>query len=523
MFLYFAAYSIHYTVLPQLIVSKICSYKYNKTVCSNLKLARYKSEETHVYKDAATWNTLIFVCTIVPSLIFILPFGTLSDLISKKKLLSVPPVLMIVQAGVYLFSAAVPSSHLAFLMFGAICSGIFGDLQGAMALAYSYMSDMVKMGPVRTLRMAILGGLIYYGSGFAAYFAGLLQATGGFSSTFILSLVLSLVNLAYVVLLLPETDADHSEKACHCESEAAMEKERLTKRKESSGAVVSDEHATGTSNTEDSATRNKNYGLNEKSWSTLSANDFEANEHSNENTNRSMFFSSLWRYTKNSLLKLGAFAAKYRSSPRGKFILLLIAVYAFGSGAVQGESIIIVLFITHSPLSLSSQQVGTYLFILMVLRGSGAFVFAFLLNRFKAPDNIIIIIGFISFISTYVAMGFSTTKQVLYGFSGFSFLFTLTLSGVRSALTKWVDIDESGTVLCLCGFLGMAAESLLTVITSSLFRSTVQILPGLSIHCLGILSLTGLVIMLVFIRLEKRHKKSGYEALSAKKPSRNDS
>ena len=476
-FLYVAAFGIHFSMLPQLIVSKVCSQHYNETVCNNLKSDRYKSEETHVYKDATTWNTVVFVCTVVPSLIFILPFGTLSDLVSKKKLLTVPPLALILQSGTYLLSAVFESSSLALLAFGASLTGIFGDVQGALALGNSYMADITKPGSGRVIRMIILGGLTYTGTGFGAYFSGLLLSNYGFMSGFLMSCVMSIINLAYVIFILPQPGA--------VESLSTDETVLIGKYGGRSGNVKGQNDAT-------------------ELIKSVNLMKFRRNAVSN-------FFTSFMKYTKSSFQSIAVFMKKYHSLPRGKFVWLLLAVYSLAGAANCAESTIIVLFIKHSPLSLSSSQVGTYLFLLMLTRGLGAVILGISMKCFQPNGTSLIAFGFISYILTFATMAFSKTVTSLYGFSAFSIAFPATLSGIRAVITKKVDSDENGTVLSLCGFIGVAADTVLAITANLLFKWTSQFFSGLSILCLAVVSFLGFVVMLIFICLEKRSDENGYE------------
>lgn len=485
-FLYVASFGIHFSMLPQLIIAKICSQNYNETVCSSLKLDRYKSEETRVYKDATTWNTVVFVCTIVPSLIFILPFGTLSDLVSKKKLLIVPPLALILQSGTYLLSAVFRSSNLAFLALGASLTGIFGDVQGALALGNSYMADVTKPGSNRVIRMIILGGLTYTGTGFGAYFSGLLLSNFGFVSAFLMSCVMSIVNLAYVMFILPRPGVVEPYEIKMPADETVLKEGgsktgEVTFENEGRGGAAKDENEAS-----DLIRKSRHYAV-------------------------STFFASISKYTKSSFQNIAVFMKKYHSLPRGKFVWLLLAVYSLAGAANCAESTVIVLFITHSPLSLNSSQVGTYLFLLMLTRGFGAVILGIFMKFFQPDGTSLIVFGFISYILTFATMAFSTKMITLYGFSAFSIAFPLTLSGIRAVITKKVDSDENGTVLSLCGFIGVAADTVLAITANLLFKWTSHFFPGLSILCLAIFSFFGFVVMLGFICLDKRSNGNCYE------------
>ena len=595
---YVLVYAMHFTILPQLIVSKICRQYYNASVCNNLRL--YKSEETRVYKDATLWNAVTFICVIVPSLIFILPMGSLSDLIPKKKLLLITPLALMLQSTIFLISTKYEQSHLAFLALGASLAGIFGDYQGALALASSFMAEMTTVGPNRTVRMTIIAGLGYVGVGVGAYIAGFLREKYNFESVFIFSLIISILNVAYIIIVLPLTKKLHdieedgnfsastvvvytsceantmklamkqtrigsyalrienemnvdnvsqtgdgdvkfgeSTKAatpsdyCIKSDNATRTTEKATRRAElatkatgnamtanekaTSGVEGGTEKATNATRTTDKDKKAENLKGNatayinvEKVTVTGWATKDEPGTAKQKVTKT--FLSSV-KFTAKSLRKIGAFVRKYRTSPDGKFIWLLLGVYAFACCAIQGESYIIVLFAKHSPLSLNSVQLGTYLLLLFQVRGIGTIFLVLLAKRLKANDNAITILGFTSFISTYISMALSTTKEQLYYFSLLSIPFALTTSGIRVLIAKRVDTDEAGTILSMCGFIGMCADIVMAVTTNGVFRMTANCFPGLSILCLAIGSVLGLAILLFVVYLERKAGKNGYQNL----------
>ena len=182
---------------------------------------------------------------------------------------------------------------------------------------------------------------------------------------------------------------------------------------------------------------------------------------------------------------------------------------------IRGESYIIVLFIKHSPLSLNSFQIGTYLLMLFLLRGFGVIFLALLAKRLKANDKLIVTVGFISYACTFIAQALSTSKDELYHFTMLAVPNALTNSGLRVLMTKRVDIDDAGIILSMCGFIGMCANIIMGVATNAVFRMTANFFPGLSIFCLAAGSIIGLAILLVIIYFERKAGKKGYDNLDA--------
>eukprot|EP00112_Aurelia_sp_Birch-Aquarium-sp1_P016557 Seg377.1 transcript_id=Seg377.1/GoldUCD/mRNA.D3Y31 product="Solute carrier family 46 member 3" protein_id=Seg377.1/GoldUCD/D3Y31 len=508
-FLYLFVWSMHCTILPQLIVSKICSQYYNASVCSNLKLHRFKSEETRVYQDATLWNTITFICVLVPSLAFILPMGSLSDLIPKKKVMLVIPLLLMLQSTVYLMSAKFQESHLAFLALGSSLTGIFGDLQGGLSLANSLMAEMTTVGTVRTVRMTILTGFAHVGKGLGATFAGFLKEKYNFECVFVFSIIASALNLAYIIFVLPLTRKLHDTQEDGNFSASTVVIYTSEEATSSNG-----NYAARTENEKDANDATKGDEGAKTKEATITAWKVQDSIQTTKQRFTKTLASSL-RYTAKSLRKIGGFILRYRAMPHGKYIWLLLVVYSLACCVSRGEANIIVLFIKHSPLSLNSFQVGIYLLMLFEVRGFGAIFLALLAKRLNVNDKLIVTLGFISYGCTFIVQALSTSKEELYYFTMLAAPNVLTNSGLRVMMTKSVDTDEAGIILSMCGFTGICADIIMGVTTNAVFRVTANFFPGLSILCLAAGSIIGLAILLAIIYLERKAWKKGYDDLDA--------
>ena len=208
-FLYTMCYGANITLFPQLVIRKLCHQRYNNTVCKNLGFKQFKSEEDVVYSLGAAWNATIFSSICIPALFTVLPMGAFASMVSKRKVLYLPPVVIVFQAILYMFCARYQSMPLGFIALAAGLTGIFGDLNGAVMLTFTYMASVTNNDHVRTLRFAILEGCLSCGKGFGGLIAGLLLRYYGFTTAFSLSLVASFLNILFITLFLqepPESD-----------------------------------------------------------------------------------------------------------------------------------------------------------------------------------------------------------------------------------------------------------------------------------------------------------------------------
>ena len=203
LFFYMFAFGANVSLLPQMILSKICHNDFNATVCDALGKKAFMEEEKYTYRKAATWDMILFASAYIPAVFTILPVGATSDMMCRKKILVFPVTLVFIQTLVYLLCAIFRDSHIGFLAFGASITSLHGEIQGAVVLAYAYMASLSLTHHDRTFRMAILEGSIFLGQGLGSYITGLLAEYFNFVAAYLLTLLTSLVNILFVVLILP--------------------------------------------------------------------------------------------------------------------------------------------------------------------------------------------------------------------------------------------------------------------------------------------------------------------------------
>ena len=444
LFLYMFATAVHYPLIPVLLILKACHQVYNRTVCSNLQMIAFRHEEKVVYVQATEWNTLYAVVHFVPALLFILPFGSLSDLVSKKKLLMIPALALLLQSVVFACCAFYQSLPIALLLTGGSLPGFHGSVQGTIALSNSYMADRIPAGPARTMRMAILSVQSVLGLAFGTYFAGAVSHQMGIGMPFIISSVICLVNLLYVVVILPENKATGALPESGTDMHQLIEEEKV-------GSPT-----------------------------------------------RPLLVLECIQYSKQALINIVTFVRKYRGHENGKYVCQLLVAYACVTSASAGEAQTNVLFITHSPLHFSKNQVGTYLLTMYLIRGFGALIISLMTKRLNIREDYSAALGLVSGVSMYVVMALTKTEAQLYGITVLSVGSVFAIPCIRSLLTKLVGQDKNGTVLSFAGFLGLAADSVIAVSANLLFQNTAHFFPGLVMLLFAFVCLIGVGMMLIF-------------------------
>lgn len=432
--LYTLTHGILFTTVPQVLLSKSCQTKYNESLCNSIDSNVYKAERADAFSIAAVWNSALTITTITISCLFILPFGALSDMISKRKLMIIPPTLRALQSLIFILGIQLKGPHMELFVIGAGLTGIYGDINGALNLGSSFMAGGTPDSTERTVRLIGLGACTYAGSGIGAYLSGILANKYGFTYSFILSTSISLINIALVIFVVPNED---SRQMIDMQSRPNQE---ITQ------------------------------------------------------SDRCMY---IFKATKQTFVGIFQFTRRYCFSKESSTIWMLLASYFFAILCLNGETTIITLFVKHSPLSLSPVLLGEYVLLLMAVRGFGGFVLFLLISCLTLADSFVVFLGFLSFIGTYVSMGLSHTQNQLFGFASLSVGYPLTLSGIRSCLTKKVTAAEHGIVLSFASFISLLGSIIMSYTISSLFKYTAEIFPGICMLFLAGWSSLGLIFALV--------------------------
>ena len=438
--LYTLTHGIYFTTLPQVLLYKSCLGKFNQSLCNSLDTSLSKAQKSQIFSQTAIWNMTISVSNVVISIICMLPFGTLSDVISKKTLMLVPPILRLLQSLVFILDIQMQTSYIQTLLIGACLTGLYGDALGAISPGAAYMADGTSDGPERTARMIGLGACSYAGSGIGAFLSGIVANKYGFTYSFVVSVAICIINIVLVIFVLPsEHWKQHGE---HIHS--------------GNGEEIQDnpvKHAL--------------------------------------------------KATKQTFINIFRFARKYCFKSEGTQIWLFTMSYFFGVLCLRAEIEILPLFLRHDPLNFSPLLIGEYTLLLMAVRGVGGFLLFLLVNSIKLADAYVVSLGFFSFIGTYIIMALSSTKTMLFAFSSLSTGYPLTLSGLRSCLTKRVSMTEHGTVLSFASFVSLLGVVPMTVSVNILFKYTAEISPGIALLLLVGCSTVGEILALVAFGLEK--------------------
>lgn len=455
-------YTAHISTVPQLVIKKVCNAKFNATVCDQLNHAAFKNEQVAVQESSSLWVLVLFVATLLPSMFTVLIWGPIGDKVGRKRAILVPPIFFAVQSAIYLLnSTKLYSSHVVYLVIGAVATSVFGDFQGAYAIAYSYMADITERSSRRTMRMAIIEGIMFFSGAPAGLAAGFLLQKFGFGAVFISTLLMSIFMLIYVVFLLPAPNpvVPQARKESCLEDAAAGE------------SIEKNEEIFENCSEEERPLFCKVLNENMPLVSSIK------------------YYLNPWNHLTKIVKVIN------QSSSKASLISLLLCFW-FTLIAITGELYITVLFIKNRPFNLSSEEVGYYFAFISVARGVGAVVLSQVAVRFLGfGDYLMIIVGLLSQTANYVLLGFSKTKTMLYLVSLSGIGLGVATSGLRSLITKHVPFDSHGSILAAIEFLDAFGALLANVLSNSVYNGTVSTFPGAAFFVLG--SFSGLAFFLI--------------------------
>ena len=203
--------TIHYYIVPQLLLAKVCHRAFNNTVCTDHGSHKFKEQEDYVINKAAEWNVLINFSGYCPAIILTLPAGHISstqnsstNLVSKNKMLLLPVIASLVSCLILLCSSISIRLHVGYLVLAIFIVSVFGEVMGCITLCCEYAKSAWSDNSTMAVSMVLAS--VGIGQGIGGVTANYLKRYYGFSCVFIFTLILLAVNMMYASVLLPPID-----------------------------------------------------------------------------------------------------------------------------------------------------------------------------------------------------------------------------------------------------------------------------------------------------------------------------
>lgn len=204
LFVYMFCLFLSFPVLQQLTFKKICLKKFNGTICSNLHLQGFKTQNEQVASGTSQWILYQSIALAVPSIFASLVYGSWSDRVGRRMVMILPPVGNVLLNINYLLNVHFFSLDVNYLLIGIIISGFFGGFATVILSVFAYISD-ISSKTDRTLRVGLLESMIFFGATAGNLIGGVILQYSGFMAAFGLALALNICMILYICFILQES------------------------------------------------------------------------------------------------------------------------------------------------------------------------------------------------------------------------------------------------------------------------------------------------------------------------------
>ena len=389
------------------------------------------------------WWFYILTCSLLPSVVTVLIWGPLTDIIGRRRAMLAVPFINAIRSITYLINAYFLHAHPGYLLFGSFLSCLYGEFQGVVALCYAYMADITKDNlDHRTMRMAFLEGSLFFAGVPAGLLAGFLLQQVGYVPVFLLTLCVNLGMFSYVYFFLTEKKALPTLEDRPFSGEKSVSTEAILQK----------------------------------------INAYERRK-----------FGIL-----NPLTHIKQVVIVVTSSENRCIILPLVIAFGISVCALLGELIVQTLYLQNKPFNLSPKMLGYYSASQSTVRGIGIILVTQLSFRLlNLSDYTLIFIGLSSLISCYFLIGLarSVTTVFLVNIAGFAV--PTTTSALRSVVTKQVSNENYGAVLSSVEAMEAIAAVAANGITLWTYNLTLSIYSGVVFFSLSGIAVVALAFVLI--------------------------
>lgn len=354
---------LSYSMFQQLVHTMVCEKNPDCNLTDTFALANENGSscsvpgrvEEEVQKETSHWLLYVNVALGLPSILFSLLYGSISDQMGRKLFIFLPALGAALNTGVILEVVYV-QEVLPFYLFiiGAFTAGLYGSYSALNFAVYSYVSD-VTAHPGRTRQIGILEAMTYLGATLSLLVGGLwVERAGSFIPAFWCVLACQLAVIAYTLLGLPES-MQFSRHAMGERSNRSIYNLKYSRSHKLSSACARFIRAIG--------------------------------------RNMSGFFKLL--------------ATNWRVS-------LLILVFFVVEINFLGIMDVVILFALRDPLCWSMKIIGYFLALKVFLNGISSLFVLPLLSAMLVSDAVIILVGLISGAVSLIVMGLATKTWMMF-------------------------------------------------------------------------------------------------------------
>jgi len=395
-------------------------------------LSQYPDSQDAVQMKSAKYITWYRFLWNLPALGLTLFCGSWSDKVGRKLVMVLPCLGTILAVMIYLISTIKQGYYLPMVLCGAIIRGTFGGSAVLLMAVQSCVSDMTSLNN-RTWRFGFLLAMNYFGNVLGYIIMGIVLRVSNFAQVFTVVISLQATCILWAVLFMQDS----------------------------------------IKTPEDSPT---------------------SGCHELENEKPAKVDKSLFRiqHIRNAW---DVVAKKRGNAGRLHLAMLLVAIVINQIGReVEGD--IVVLFVERRPLNWSKSMYG-YLAATdyMCMGLLVCFVLPLLSYRYQVPDMYLIMLGLVFKMIRLLLLAFSIHTWMVYCAMIAGSLIAITVSALKSLISKMVDNNEIGKLFSIVSFVETLSSLFGSLVFSNLYAVTAAIFPGFSFLVTSVLYLILLVLM----------------------------
>ena len=442
--------------MPQMMHHKVCSNKYNLSVCAQHELPA--EIQNSVQQETSKWMSIEPLISMSPAFILLIILGPFADEFGKRNTMIMFPLLYLTQSILFLVLVSIKRKFSPGTFIIASClGGMFGGNAGLELLSVAFVAD-ITTNCERTFRVSILESSVFIGALSAVLISGPILQKFGFPGIFITTATINCVNFLYLLFMLPN--------------------EKLESKGKNQGKKLL-----------------KSTGSNED----FDAGQVLVKDKDTDNKSKSYYDSSGDGFFKKTCRICNPFTCYFKvhnvvcQKEIRKTVAMLLSIMAFAQFASIGELSVAVLFEKHRPFNLSPKEIGYLAATQYSIRTFGMLTFTFIFQKFiRKADMSLVIFGFISQIIYFCAFGNSKSKMMLFLVQLCGMAATLHVPVLRSMVSKLVSDEDHGAALAAVEIVDTASSILACLLSNVLYSLTVSIYPGMAFFMLAMFAFVGL-------------------------------
>ena len=210
LFVFMFASFLSYSAFQQLLRDLVCQHTPNCSLShspssSDGSCSEPSAVEQHVQTETSHWILYVNLASGIPTILFSLLFGALSDQIGRKFFIVLPAVGSVINAAVMIQVVYMQTTlPIAYFLLGYVVWGCYGSFTVLNVAVYSYAAD-ISGNSKRTFQIGVLESMTYLGATLSQVVGGVWIKYGHYAQLFWCILACFVAVVLYTVVFLPKS------------------------------------------------------------------------------------------------------------------------------------------------------------------------------------------------------------------------------------------------------------------------------------------------------------------------------